>query len=345
LSVKTNLVSSSKNYSYIVIKLVWTILLIFAGFMLFSPFVNISELAYPRRIDSTYVKLSEKQILKELGDDSSKVKPDFYYLPSQLGLSYKSFTVHTCDSVDLKAWFISTKENPDAATLIILHDINESKISLLASAKQFIDRGFNVCLVDMRAHGESTGLFYTLGNAESKDITLVIDSIYPWLSNKNMAVMGIGLGANTALMAAHADKRIKCIIAQSPTDSLLDYVKRFAYNKWSIGYYPLFGMMKRQLENIIGNRLENINMAALSDCMDTPTMFIVGAADEITPAADSRKVFDECIASNKEYWPVKRATHYNIIDLTGENYFNRISVFLVKAMPKKLKKSRFRKLV
>ena len=221
-------------------KAVMIIVLVVAALIFFSPLIGISDLIYPVRIDSTYVKYQKQTFLSQSNQDTNSIRKEFLYLPSQLGLRYKEITSVSPDSVKIKSWFIYSAE-PSKNTLVILHDHNESRIRFIEDAKQFTDRGFNVCLPDLRAHGESGGLKFTLGKSEVMDIKILIDTLQK--SSKNISIMGVGLGANIALGVATNDDRVKSLVAQSVIDKYEVFIRQFAYNKWGRYYTLLYPIM------------------------------------------------------------------------------------------------------
>ena len=68
----------------------------------------------------------------------------------------ENLDVITADSLRLRGWY-SRSAKPDSPTLLILHDLNESKIRYLDMFKQLHDRDVHIYIPDLRAHGNSEG--------------------------------------------------------------------------------------------------------------------------------------------------------------------------------------------
>src|SRR5262245_59763277 len=120
------------------------------------PFIVMPDIFYPERIDSLYVKNQEQKLLQ---GDSSVLKKNasvFLYNPGSLNLPYEKVQIRTLDSAVLKAWYIPS-DNTQNIIVLIIHDINESRISCLSLAKALQSRNIDVCLMDLRAHGSSEG--------------------------------------------------------------------------------------------------------------------------------------------------------------------------------------------
>src|SRR6185295_3568785 len=94
--------------------------------------------------------------------DSMAVDSQFYYNPGDLNLRYENFNVRTSDWQTLRGWYIAS-DDTEAITLLLIHDLSESKIAYINFISQMHDRGLNVCVVDMRAHGNSDGTTFSPG--------------------------------------------------------------------------------------------------------------------------------------------------------------------------------------
>ncbi len=318
---------------------------IIAGFVYFVSFASVNELITPLRVDSLYVKLQEEDFRRQQGPEDNKLMPRFYYSPKDFDLAYTNLTVTTMDCHDLKGWFVPSKNTDNNITILIIHDLNESRITSLATVKQFHDRGYNVCLFDMRAHGDSEGEFATYGHMEKYDLRSIADTLSKKFKTENIAVLGIGAGAAIALQAANMDLRIKVVIAQSPFNNLYNFVQTYADEKWGVLNPVLFPLVKKHLEDNLKFELNSVDIVQIAKKLTIPCLFIVGTADKIVKTKDTRAVFDACISMKKQYWPVRNATHYTIEESAGTAYYDRISIFLVTNSPKKIKKTRYKKFV
>src|SRR5690349_4190448 len=97
-----------------------------AAFIYLSPYFMMPSIIYPVRVDSLYVHNEQiKSTLNEPGANTQNQK-SFLFNPSSVNLYYENFNVRTFDSLTLKGWYIPAEES-EAATILILHDLNESK--------------------------------------------------------------------------------------------------------------------------------------------------------------------------------------------------------------------------
>ncbi|MGI8892634.1 MAG: hypothetical protein ACR2GN_04155, partial [Bacteroidia bacterium] len=142
---------------------VMVLLSIVTAIIFSTSFFSVSELLYPVRIDSAYVKKNTREYMMQWSNYDTTTLPQPLFIPDQLSLVYSPFDIYTKDSILLKGWYFDNPPNPINVTLVVVHDINESKINYINYAREFWERGIRVLLMDMRAHGNSGGEKFYLG--------------------------------------------------------------------------------------------------------------------------------------------------------------------------------------
>lgn len=107
---------------------------------------------------------------------------------------------------------------PTNKTVVFLHGFTESRLSGIYYLGIYLDAGFNMLVVDSRAHGDSGGNFVTWGVYEKYDLDQWIDWLYERYPDGTVGVHGISMGAAAALMHAELNeqkKRVSFYIADS----------------------------------------------------------------------------------------------------------------------------------
>jgi uncharacterized protein len=297
------------------------------------PTLVMPDLIYPQRIDSAYVAFQQRHT------DHKEI----YYNPSDLNLTYENLNVRTEDSITLNGWYISVPDS-EAATLIVIHDINESKLKYLNLAKQMHDRGLKVYLFDLRAHGSSEGEQFSPGLLSANDVKSIMDSLEQKDETAHIVLMGIGIGAGIALQAAALDYRCEALIAQCPYDDFSEYVQRYAQEEWK-GLKKIYApILKRKLYLVLHHRDKDLVLSDISKVVTTPSLFISASEDSVTPPREARALFDSSWAEQKDLILVRKANHDNVEMVGGDAYYNVITEFINSSIPKKVKKVRFKKL-
>ena len=149
--------------------------------------------------------------------------------------SYETVLLKTKDNLTLEAWYIKT-DSVSKGTVVLFHGLNNSKSSNLNEANEFGFMGYDVMLVDFRAHGNSEGTITTIGWKESEDVKLA----YDWLIQKGehkIFLWGFSMGS-VAIIKAVAENKLKVagIILEMPFGSLHQHMK---------GRAPTFGFPKQ----------------------------------------------------------------------------------------------------
>lgn len=128
--------------------------------------------------------------------------------------------VATPDQTVIDVWVLKARPPAGAAvrgTALILHDFGESKARYRLAGQNLAKMGYDVVLMDLRAHGRSTGKYVTYGGLEKDDVKAVMDALTgDGTVNPNVYAFGVTLGAMTAIQYAAIDPRCKGVVAFRP---------------------------------------------------------------------------------------------------------------------------------
>ncbi|MFM2207297.1 MAG: hypothetical protein RL213_1272 [Bacteroidota bacterium] len=307
-------------------------LLLTAAFIYLSPSFVSSSLVFPVRYDSLYIVYRSGLS----GNEDPGQGAEFN--PADLSLGYSEFTVVGGDSCLLHGWFVAADDTSSDRSLLLLHDINKSKISLLESIRQFHDRGFNVFTYDLRAHGRSGGKEFSLGLKSIRDLDAVIRTLR-FNGYHRIAVMGTGLSCPVVYMYLLSGGTCDAVILESPFNNLAAYLHRHAETEWG-GFASLwYPVLERQISEQLQMPVYQLDLRAISAMTKTPTLVVAGTADELVNVAESYEVYENCAAPQKDLLLVKQARHGELAARGGEYYYNGISSFVNTVMPRRQKSS------
>ena len=90
--------------------------------------------------------------------------------PTNAGLDYESVGLTSTDGVRLSGWWIPAGDSRRAAILVHGWGGDKSDEHVLKTAPVYHREGYNVLVLDLRAHGESGGGRRTLGYRETRDV-------------------------------------------------------------------------------------------------------------------------------------------------------------------------------
>lgn len=212
-----------------------------------------------------------------------------------------------------------------APVVLMFHGYRSSAIrDGMGAFRACKEDGYNILMVDQRAHRESGGKCITFGVKERYDCVDWIHEVCRKCGKDvKIILIGLSMGASTVMMATGLDfpENVKGVIADcgysTPKDILQTVIRtmklpvRLAYPvvKLSAKIYGKF-----DLEGASATE-------ALAKCK-VPILFIHGEADELVPCEMSRTNYEAC-ASEKELYTVAGAGH-------GLSYLTNVDAYMGK---------------
>ncbi len=165
--------------------------------------------------------------------------------PSDFFIFYEEVYLKSTDGISLTGWFLpGQKKGP---VLVLCHELGSSRLSLLSLAIALQKDGYNVFLFDFRNSGESRGKMSSFGILEARDVIGAIDYLVTRtdIDVKRMGILGVGMGAYSAVLAAHERKNIKALALDSIYPDIKFYFARHMFNDSAFGknfltFIPLF---------------------------------------------------------------------------------------------------------
>lgn len=193
-------------------------------------------------------------------------------------------------------------------------------------AKNYVDMGFNLVLVDERAHGESEGKYLTMGIKERFDVKSWADYIANRFGdNIQILIQGVSMGGASVCMASELDlpKQVIGIISDCAYSNVKEMLK---YELKQFGKMPMFPFL-----NVISLYIKygakfDINKASPLEAVKhakVPMIFFHGQKDQMVPVKFAYELYDAC-ASKKKIIVNKDANHGETRAYENENYFNAI---------------------
>ena len=106
------------------------------------------------------------------------------------------------------------KQNPNSDCFVILiHGYTGSGRTMLEYADYYTQNGYNILIIDHRAHGNSEGKFCTMGIKETGDVLSWIDFLITINPNAKIVLHGISMGAATTMTVSGSDNLPSNVIA------------------------------------------------------------------------------------------------------------------------------------
>jgi esterase/lipase len=318
-----------------------TVFLLAAGSLLtllyFTSLFSISELVYPLRLTANTLaeeELSEKQ-------QKLLIRKDIAVLPSQLNLPYRNFDVRVRKNFVINGWYINHPDQAKAPVVLLLHDWNESKISMLDAAEAFSQLGFPVCLIDLPAHGESDGKKFLMDSSLNAILTVVADSLYCLYETNQIAVMAKGVMGIAAARWLLTDQRMACLLLQDPINTMSDLLLRLVKAKWN-GMYPLiYPLAELKYKGSTGIHPDSLNLSNCMKRLKTPLLVTINAQAQEEDVRAAVQIYDSSSAPLKKIWTNNSRSFIRSDD--EKNIYRAMAAFINSAIPPNSPKVKSRK--
>jgi dipeptidyl aminopeptidase/acylaminoacyl peptidase len=232
------------------------------------------------------------------------------------------------DGIPLKGWYLDA---PGNKAILLVHGKggvrDDTNIGLLDIGESLVGHGYAVLMFDFRAHGESGGDRYSLGQWEQRDIAGALTYLQS-RGRTTIGALGYSMGAATLLLTAPAHPEIKALVADSAfsdLSKLLDVEIPKASGLPVIFNPGVIGMA--QVAYGI-NVLDNKPVQVMPQLKDRPMMLIHSTTDTVIPAAHTQALA-EAAAGNPDLqvWIAPGTGHVKSYHNQPTEYMQRVLAF------------------
>lgn len=242
---------------------------------------------------------------------------------------FQKFYIKTNDGILLKGWYIPKVSAK--GTVILFHGHGGNRASVLTEANNFFNFGYNVCMIDFRAHGDSEGNICTIGYNESADVKAAYDFITA-KGEKNVVLWGISLGAATISKALKDYKEIQPakVILEMPFASLTDAVK---------GRLRTMNLPEQPLTTMLtfwggveqgGFWTFTLKPSEYVKNMHAPVLIQWGKDDKRVTKAETFEIFNNLSSSQKQLVVYNLSGHQSLAKNEPEKWNSTVKAFLNK---------------
>lgn len=223
-------------------------------------------------------------------------------------------------------------ENYSDKIVICVHGFTGSgKKDFASLAQAYYKNGYNVLLVDNRAHGQSEGKYVGFGVLDRFDLrNWVKYVINRFGSNVQVFLHGISMGAATVLMASSImPKNVRGIIADCGFTSVYEIFEYVLKRDYHLPKFPIIYLTNIMSKIRAGYGYKDVNTTAEIARSDIPILFIHGENDEFVPLWMTMKNYSHCKAY-KELFIVRESEHAESHYIDKKGYERRILTFIEK---------------
>ena len=206
--------------------------------------------------------------------DKNYIRKDFDLISSQ---GYKM----KCSFIEPEPYYRPSKEMP---VVVYLHGNASSRLEGLRTLSFLLPHNINLFIVDLPGCGLSEGEYISLGYYESNDVGIIIDFLDNLPGVGKIGLWGRSMGAATALIYAHRDKRVKAICMDSPFANFCRLAKELTLSHINIPELIVSGVLRILRSTILsknGIDIYKLNPIEEAEKAFQPAIFIHAINDKL----------------------------------------------------------------
>ncbi|MBT9099918.1 alpha/beta hydrolase [Methylovulum psychrotolerans] len=218
--------------------------------------------------------------------------------------------------------------------VLLLHGVRADRRAMSGRAQFLRQAGYSVLLVDLPAHGESTGQYITFGVNEGEAVKAMLAYLRRQVPGEKVGVIGVSLGAAAAVLAK-ATPPPDAVVLESmfPTieDAVTDRMVHY-FGPLGRGVAPL---LLWQLPWRLGISAGQLHPIAEIGALAAPVLVASGTEDPLTTLAETQRIF-AAAKEPKQFWAVEGAAHGDLHAYNPAAYQAKILPFLAAYLPRKV---------
>jgi alpha-beta hydrolase superfamily lysophospholipase len=224
----------------------------------------------------------------------------------------------------IAAWWLDRGEG--APAVLLLHSKRADRASMLSRARLLVRHGFSVLLIDLQAHGETSGSAITLGWRESSDARSALAWLRLQHSSRRVGVIGCSLGGAAVLLGPQPSGFDAAVF-----EAVYPRIGRAIENRIRMRLGPLAPaltpLLLVQLRPRLGISAGDLEPVRNIGRLGSPVLIVAGSEDRHTTLEESQDLF-QAAAQPKELWVVRGARHQDFLSFDPVGYESAVVGFL-----------------
>lgn len=213
-----------------------------------------------------------------------------------------------------------------AGAVLLLHGVRSDRRQMMARAGFLHRIGYSVLLIDLPAHGESSGHRITFGVREAQGVEAVLAFMAREMPGEPIGVIGVSLGA-ASFVLSNIDAPVRAVVLESMYPTIDDAVANRLTHYLGPPGALLAPLLLWQLPLRTGISTMQLRPVERIGALQAPLLIACGAQDRHTTLKEAQRIFDAA-PQPRELWIVQGAAHVDLHAFAPQDYENRVGAFL-----------------
>lgn len=229
-------------------------------------------------------------------------------------------------NTSVSGWF--AKGEPGVGAVLLLHGVRSDRRQMLERARMLRSAGYAVLLIDLPAHGESSGRTITFGLHEAKGVIAALGHLRHALPQERIGVIGVSLGA-ASFVLSHATPAPDAVVLESMYPTLLEAVENRLSMRLGEHGRLLAPLLLMQLPLRLGISAAQLQPFREMPNLGSPVLIASGSDDRHTTVEETLRLF-RAAREPKELWIVQGAGHVDLHSHDPVAYQDRVMPYLAR---------------
>lgn len=292
--------------------------------------VGIAEYFFRRTMMRQHADTS--RTIKMSGTDWDKHMPMIQECKARmLEYEHEDVFITSGDGLRLHATWFPNKMQDSKGLILCFHGYTGTGMTnFVGLSDYYLPRGYQMLLVDLRAHGESEGEYVGFGCLDRRDALRWMEyAIERAGEEASIWLHGISMGGATVLMCSDMNlpPQVKGIISESAFTSAWDVFYHVLRNWYHIPPEPILAVSDKFMQRRAGYGLTECNAAQSVRHTKLPILLVHGTADSFVPATMCKEIYEN-IGGDKEMLLINGAAHAECFYSDREKYESKLTAFL-----------------